>query len=166
MEEIHPAIVRCPVPVGDLPDRSGYLTLVGATRAMHAQALTHLLDPAIGRTPPPAPRRYVALTWGAGDEAELDDGRVSGTAPDWGPFLAFLQGAGWAWIAAHGLDFGSGDGPPARHALVCDRQGGAGWAMPWRWASLLVRTQAPDELRRALAAEAAERAPADPDAGR
>ncbi len=95
----------------------------------------------------------MALSWGAGDEAEIDDGRVSGTAGHWGPFLDFLHGAGWPWIVEHGLDFGSADGP-ARHWLVCDRETGAGWAMPWRWAALLVRTQDPEQLRQALAAQA------------
>jgi hypothetical protein len=151
---LHPAIIRCPIPVGDLPERSGYARMLGVSRSLHARLSAALTpDGPIAFAPPSEfePRRYVALAWGAGDEAELDDGRVAGMAPDWGAFLAFLHGEGWPWIVAHGLDFGSGDGPPARHWLVCDRLTGAGWAMPWRWASRLVRTQASDDLRRAIA---------------
>ena len=162
METLHPSILRCPIPVGHLPDQSGYQELVALRRRLlAAPPLQRLVgtdhQQETGNTPPAAARRYVALSWGAGDEAEIDDGRVSGTAGHWGPFLDFLHGAGWPWIVQHSLDFGSADGP-ARHWLVCDRETGAGWAMPWRWAALLVRTQDPEQLRQALA-EQADRPP-------
>ena len=151
LESLHPSIIRCPIPVGDLPDRSGYLDMLGVTQALHDRFAATVGQAPAGSVLPPGPRRFVALCWGAGDEAELDDGQVSGTAGHWGPFLSFLQRDGWPWIVEHGLDLGSGDGPPAQHRLVCDRVTGAGWAMPWRLAALLVRTQDPDRLRQAIA---------------
>ena len=115
LENLHPSIIRCPIPVGDLPDRSGYLDMLGATRALHDRFAATAGQAPDAALPPPGPRRFVALCWGAGDEAELDEGRVSGTAGHWGHSYRSSSARagrgspsmGWTWAAATGRRRGS-----------------------------------------------------------
>lgn len=63
--------------------------------------------------------RYVALYWGAGDEAYVDDGQMSATG-EWEAYRTFVQYRSVA-PALHGYDLGSSE-EEARHWLILDRE--------------------------------------------
>ena len=75
-----------------------------------------MLEEACGYT---GQARYVALYWGAGDEAYVDDGQMS-TTGEWEAYLTFV----WHWSVApslQGYDLGSSE-EEARHWLILDRE--------------------------------------------
>src|SRR4051794_2221724 len=83
--------------------------------------------------------RWVRFYWHpCGDEAEFDDGQLSGTG-DWMGFLAFV---GHAQVAPKlaGYDLGSSDGE-ARHCLLLDRSERALYVAPMRSAGRFLVAQ-------------------------
>lgn len=84
--------------------------------------------------------RYVALSWGAGDEVYVDDGRISKVGEGW-IYLTYVQ----HWRISPALcsyDLGSSE-RAARHWLVVDRQQGTIGVAPVAVARQLLRSQWP-----------------------
>lgn len=97
-----------------------------------------MLEAAIGYS---GPGRFVAFTWGAGDEAYLDDGQLSATA-NGEPYLLFRQHRA-VWPGLAGYDFGSEEAP-AEHFLLLDRLTRLLYAVPARTAGNFLIGQWPD----------------------
>jgi hypothetical protein len=86
--------------------------------------------------------RYVALYWGAGDEAYYDDGRFSGTG-EWNGYLTFVRHPA---IEPALRPYHLGDSETeARHWLILDREARTLYVAPLRQANRFLQEQWPRE---------------------